>query len=198
VHLLVTVHNNKRCTVHSIKINSRSLCFRRTESPSMATSAVSVMSTDMGFINTAVFRCSDVQRVYTKSSYTRKPVFVPFCGDRYSGVTLCLWSHQNSNYHAMLKPRVTNVAGSSYDTETLRHGEYCHLLSISKTQWLLHIAAPALTIKTSALCLQNTFTCHVSFSKWRAIIPPDKLYCWYFQCSVFLAKGKYFVDTFQA
>jgi len=133
VYLLVILQNNKRCAVHSIKINNRALCFWRPGSSSMATSVVWVMNMDVDFINTTIFRCNYIQRVYTRSSYTRKPVFVPLWGNRYSGVTLCIWTHQNSNCHAMWKPRVTNAAGFSYDAVTLRREEYGQLLFISNT-----------------------------------------------------------------
>ena len=187
VHLLVIVQNNKRCTIYSVKINKRALRFRRTESSSMATSVVWVMIMVIGFINTTVFRYNDIQRVYTRSSYTRKPfLYLSEATDIsvwhfvYKAIRTATVTRCGSQEWQMLQ--VFHMTLSRYDTESAAIFHPFH------TQWLLHIATPALTIKAFTLCLQNMFICHVSFSEWRAIIPQDKLYCSYFQCSGFIVK----------
>jgi hypothetical protein len=115
-----------------IEINNSGLRLRRTESLGMATSVVWVINLDVGFINTTVFRCNDIQRVYTRTSYTRKPVFIPLCGDTSSGVTLCLWSHQTATVTRCGSQEWQMLRVSFlYDTVTLWNGEYCQLSSIS-------------------------------------------------------------------
>jgi hypothetical protein len=83
----------------------------------------------------------------TQSLHTQgSPFFVPLWGDRSSGVTLCLWSHQT--------PTVTRCGSQEWQTLQVFHMTHSRydmestaIIYPFQTQWLLHIAPPALTNK---------------------------------------------------